>query len=137
VKLRSGFVANSSSTSFLIIANGDFTRQDLKKLLGVNDSSPLAPFFEQLYDDIRGAISAELDLGHAGKNVPTWAEGAGRRRRLSERMLEKLESSRKEGYRAYFGYLDSETSPVQTFFCTDSFEEEDEKIYLNALECAW
>ena len=52
-------------------------------------------------------------------------------------MIEKLQSNRKKGRRAYFGHLDSESSTVQTFFCTDSFEEENDKLYFNALECAW
>lgn len=137
MKIRTGFVSNSSSTSFLIISKGSFTKANLTKLLGVNRDSPLRPLFEQLYDDIRHGIETELDLGTLGQTVRWDAVSRGRRDRLSERMIEKLESNRKKGRRAYFGHLDSESSTVQTFFCMDSFEEENEKLYLNALECAW
>jgi len=56
---------------------------------------------------------------------------------LSPRMWEKLREARKRGLKAYFGSLDSETSNIQTFFCTDSFEIESDKVYFNGLECVW
>jgi hypothetical protein len=106
-------------------------------LMGVSRNSPLQPIFEQLYDDVMHSIETELDLGKVG-HAPRWdALIRGRRARLSDRMIEKLQSNRKKGRRAYFGHLNSETSTVQTFFCTDSFEEENDKVYFNALECAW
>ena len=105
--------------------------------MGVELGSVLTPLFDQLYEDLVDNVKAEIDLGKVtGK--PNWSAEIGiRADRLSDRMRAKLESSREKGRTAYFGYLDSETSNVQTFFCMDCFEEENDKIYLNALENAW
>jgi len=137
MKLRTGFVSNSSSTSFLIISKGKLTKDGLRELMGVELGSVLTPLFDQLYEDLVDNVKAEIDLGKVtGK--PNWSAEIGiRADRLSDRMRAKLESSREKGRTAYFGYLDSETSNVQTFFCMDCFEEENDKIYLNALENAW
>lgn len=137
MKIRSGFVSNSSSTSFLIITKGKLKKKDLRDLMGVKTGSPLSPLFDQLYDDLMESVEAEIDLGKF-QDRSQWEMAAGRHSdRLSARMVSKLESNKGKGKIAYFGHLDSETSNVQTFFCMDCFEEENDKIYLNALENAW
>ena len=57
--------------------------------------------------------------------------------RLSARMIEKLKEAKARGLKAYDGWLDSEKDMIQTFFCTDWFEVENEEIYFDALECVW
>jgi hypothetical protein len=138
MKIRSGFVSNSSSTSFLVISQGALTKKKLRELMGVEKGSPLTPLFDQLYVDLLGSVDAEIDLGKI-RSKPHWETLLGGRSsaRLTERMLEKLNASQRSGMHAYYGHLDSESSPVQTFFCTDSFEEENDEVYLNGLECAW
>ena len=138
MRIRSGFVSNSSSTSFLIISRGALTKKKLRDLMGVEKGSPLTPLFDQLCVDLLDNVSADIDLGDI-KTKPHWETLLGGRSsaRLTDRMLEKLDASKRIGMRAYYGLLGSETSPVQTFFCMDSFEEENDEVYLNGLECAW
>jgi hypothetical protein len=52
-------------------------------------------------------------------------------------MIARLRDASGKGLKAYFGSLSSEDTPVQSFFCTDAFEVENERIYFNYLECAW
>lgn len=136
MRVRTGFVSNSSSTSFLILAKGDLVEADFYRLMGVEPDSLAAELFSRLYFDVIKSVRTRVDFRTAPKNVPIeqWFTDE---RDLSDRMKEKLRHARREGLVAYFGYLDSETNPVQTFFCTDSFEVEDEKIYFNGLDCTW
>jgi hypothetical protein len=137
MKIRAGFVSNSSSTSFLIISKGAFTREQLLRLMGVDAESPMHKLFDQLYDEFIEGVDEKVDL-RAVRGNAHWKYVMGRRaERLSDRMIEKLEAYRQKGWTAYYGHLDSESNPVQTFFCMDSFEEENDEIYLNGLECAW
>lgn len=137
MKIRSGFVSNSSSTSFLIITKGKLKKKDLRELMGVEPGSLLMPLFDQLYEDLLDNVEAEIDLGKFTKKQEWESLVRRRTESLSERMISKLESKKGKGMVAYFGHLDSETNNVQTFFCMDCFEEESDKVYLNALENAW
>jgi len=137
MKIRAGFVSNSSSTSFLIIAKDDLNKADFFKLMGVEPSSPVAGLFQQLYDDVLDSARTKVDFATANKEVAAEAWFDEKSDRLSARMIEKLRDAKERGLKAYYGWLDSETSMIQTFFCTDSFELENEKIYFNGLECVW
>jgi len=107
------------------------------RLMGVDEDSPMHGMFEQLYDDLMNGIDSTIKLETVKGNA-RWKSLFGRRaERLSDRMIEKLEANRKQGRVAYYGRLDSESNSVQTFFCMDSFEEENDEVYFNGLECAW
>ncbi len=42
-----------------------------------------------------------------------------------------------KSYHAYWGYTNSDDSPITQFFTTDSFEIEDKDFYLNGRACVW
>jgi hypothetical protein len=137
MKIRAGFVSNSSSTSFLIIAKEDLNERDFFELMGIARNSPVADLFKQFYADVVESARTKVDFRTVPEHVPIEALFANARGDLSPHMLKRLKDARKKGLKAYFGWLDSETNSVQTFFCTDSFEVENEKIYFNGLECVW
>ena len=136
MKIRAGFVSNSSSTSFLIIAKEDLNHADFLKLMGIDEDSPVADLFSQLYQDVI-EHSQKVDFKTADKKIAAEAWFENGANRMSAHMLEKIREAKKRGMKAYFGALDSESSMIQTFFCTDSFEVENEKIYFDGLECVW
>jgi hypothetical protein len=105
--------------------------------MGVDESSPLAGMFEELYASFMDAVRTELDMSKIAKDADIKLYFSEQRRDLSAHMLARLNAERGKNVKAYLGRLDSETSPVQTFFCTDSFEEENDQVYINGLECAW
>lgn len=137
MKIRTGFVSNSSSTSFLIITRDDLNEHDFFALMGVAEDSPIADLFRQFYEDVVQNIGSEVDYSTADDEVPAeeWFQDGGAD--LTQHMIARLRVAKSQGLKAYFGSLDSETNNVQTFFCTDSFEVENEKIYFNGLECVW
>jgi|APCry1669190288_1035285.scaffolds.fasta_scaffold142523_1 hypothetical protein len=137
MKIRAGFVSNSSSTSFLILAADDLTQENFFKLMGVNPQSPLADIFRELHEALLDGAKSPLDLREIDDSIPVtqWLDGF--REEISPRLAGKLQDAKKRGLKVYYGQLDSESSQTQTFFCCDSFEVENEKFYINALECAW
>ena len=136
MKIRAGFVSNSSSTSFLIITHRDLNRADFFELMGIDPKSPIADLFEQFYQDVVSSVQETINFASVGKALPLEAV-LDNPDHLSAHMLKKLKSAQKQGLKAYLGSLDSETSMIQTFFCTDSFEAENEKMYFDCLECVW
>lgn len=136
MRIRAGFVSNSSSTSFLIIAKDDLNKNDFFELMGIKADSPIADLFARFYADVIDNIRTEIDFKTLSEDRPP--EGLFESPdRLSAHMLDKIRDAKKMGLKAYYGWLDSETSPIQTFFCTDSFEVENDKIYFNGLENVW
>jgi hypothetical protein len=57
--------------------------------------------------------------------------------KFSEEVAQKVVEAREKGKEVYIGDLSSEVDEIETFFCRDSFELENDKIYFNALECSW
>jgi hypothetical protein len=136
MRIRAGFVSNSSSTSFLIISDGDLTQSKFRELMGVDAASPIACLFEQLFNDVTERRVERVDFSEIDASLPvqTWFD---RSDGLSAAMVAKLEGARARGLTAYYGYLNSDNNAIQSWFCTDSFEVENDKIYFNALSCAW
>jgi hypothetical protein len=137
MKIRAGFVSNSSSTSFLILAADDLTRENFFQLMGVSPKSPLAGIFRELHEALVDGAEPAVDLRDVDESIPVtqWLDGF--TGVISPRMAEKLRDAKKRGLRVYYGQLGSDSSQAESFFCCDSFEAENEKFYLNALECAW
>ncbi len=62
-KTRSGFVSNSSSSSFIIAAKGELTKDAVLKALGVPEKSPLFSFADDIADVLmRAKPMKQLDL---------------------------------------------------------------------------
>lgn len=135
MKIRAGFVSNSSSTSFLIIAREELNEATFLDLMGVSPKSPIVGIFRQLFDDVLTKTRVHVNFQAKDERLPveTWFNDE----RLSERMLSKLRDAKAQGLIAYYGFLTSDENQVQSFFCTDSFELENDGLYFNALECVW
>lgn len=136
MKIRTGFVSNSSSTSFLIISKEALNKADFLELMGVARTSPLAGMFTELFDAVL-QNSDMVDFKSTDKHTSFEALFPGSRGHIPERMMQKLKEARNRGLKAYYGQLSSDGSYIESFFCTDSFEVQNEKIYFNGLECVW
>jgi len=134
MRIRAGFVSNSSSTSFLIITRDELEEGAFLQLMGVAPDSPIADLFRELFSDVVES-GRYVDLARVDTRVSpeTWFGTD----RLSPAMIARLQQAAEQGLKAYFGRLSSDNTLVQSFFCTDAFEVENERIYFNYLECAW
>lgn len=130
MKIRTGFITNSSSTSFLIISKKELTSEYLFKKLGFVQGGKLEQKGWELCNEIiRGA---EDGLRYYDIDSITY-----------DRVLEEFGPKAAERFNkmigsfVYWGYTSSDESIFTQFFTTDSFEIEKRDFYLNGRSCVW
>lgn len=138
MKIRTDFVTNSSSTSFVIISTGDFSRNEFLELMGIDEASPLEPLFTALYYSFEESMYPPDEFFSRYKKETAhedWFELV--EGKFSPEIVARIAEARNTDKQIYIGNLSSDENPIESFFCTDSFEAENEKIYLNALDNIW
>jgi hypothetical protein len=138
MKIRNDFVTNSSSTNFVIISKDKFNEEDFMKLVGVNKNSPFQFAFDELYEALVQKMKPAREYYYSSyrrgryETYELYLE-----EEFSKQVRDKILEAEKNGKNIFIGSLSSEETETQTFFCCDSFEIENDSIYLNALECVW
>lgn len=130
MKIRMGFITNSSSTNFLIISKEELTEDYLFKKLGFVKGGAMEEQGRQLCSSIMYAI--EGGLRYYSFDTPDYEA-------IKEVFGDKSAKiyNKNKHYHVYWGYTSSDDSPITCFFTTDSFEIEDRNFYLNGRACAW
>lgn len=130
MKIRAGFVTNSSSTNFLIISKQELTVEYLFEKLGFVKGGLL----ESQGIELCECILSSLDRGLAYYNIDILDY-----EQIYELFGEKAANiyKDKKNFFVYLGYTNSSDSPVTVFFTTDSFEIEKRDFYLNGRSCVW
>lgn len=130
MKIRMGFITNSSSTNFLIISKEELTEDYLFKKLGFVKGGILEKQGHELCENIMHAING--GLRYHDYEEPNYEQ-------IKEVFGDKSAKlfSKNKGYHAYWGYTSSDEEPITQFFTTDSFEIEDKDFYLNGRSCVW
>lgn len=130
MKIRMGFITNSSSTNFLIVSKEELTEDYLFKKLGFVKGGVLEDQGRQLCNSIMDAIDGGLK--YYDYDAPDYESI----KKVFGEKSANLYNKHKEYY-AYWGYTSSDDPPITQFFTTDSFEIEDKDFYLNGRSCVW
>ena len=130
MKIRTGFITNSSSTNFLIISKKELTEDYLFNKLGFKKGGALEKQGYELCDSIMYSIRRGLRYDD---NITPDYETI-----LKEFGKKAAEIFRKhDGYHAYWGCTGSDDEPITQFFTTDSFEIDERDFYINGRCCVW
>lgn len=131
MKIRAGFVTNSSSTNFIIISKKVITPEYLFKKLGFKKNSPLfEPAMELCNNIIYGA-----EQGLRWYDIPDTVEDV--QEIFGEKTAEIYRCKKEKGYNIYFGYTNSDDGALTGFFTTDSFEINKKNFYINGKNWTW
>lgn len=132
MKIRIGYVTNSSSTNFLILSKKELTTEYLYKKLGFKKNSPIKSEAMELCQNILYGIHGGLRYFDIEElNYDSIKEAFG------EKTAERFVQYQRKGYKAYIGYTSSGDSTLTDFFTTDSFEVEERDFYVFARDCMW
>jgi len=132
MKIRDGFVTNSSSTNFLIISKEELTEDYLYHKLGFQDGSPLEESGRQFCAEVLSGTNREVRWFEIDEiNYSSILEIFGKE------SAEKFKQLDKKGFYAYVGYTSSDESHLTIHFTIDSFEIDEKDFYINGRNSAW
>lgn len=125
MKIRNGFVTNSSSTNFIIISKKEITTEFLFEKLGFKNDSVLADMGWELCNNLLYRPDADtLNFEDIKKD-------------FGIKTAEKWKILVAKGYNSLRGRTSSDDDSLTSFFTMDSFEIDEKDFYINGKNCIW
>lgn len=133
MKIRDGFVTNSSSTSYIIISKEELTGEYLAKKLGLTEKSP------NYYEILEVCKNMVID-GKRGFYHHTYEESENYdliKEIFGEKTANKYKKSIKKGYKIYCGRISSEENDYEITMCLDYMKYKDSEVFIDASDNVW
>lgn len=132
MKIRDGFVTNSSSTNFMIICKKELTLEYLSKKLGFKSNAIFRPLGDDLSDQIifgtsRGVRWFDVDEINYENILKIFGE----------KSAEKYRKLTEKGFHTYIGYTSSDDECLASFMTTDCFIIDKKDFYMDGKNCVW
>ena len=137
MKIRNGFVTNSSSTSFIISLKDNWDEKTFMNSIGATGESPMNKLFIDLFETINNNKEELLSVVHncgEQKTVEEFLTEKG----FSNETIAEVRRLLDKGRKVFFGNLSSDSSTaVGVYFCCESFYENNANIYFNGNISGW
>lgn len=132
MKVKMDFVSNSSSTSFVYIARDMLSKQDFMAAVGVGPASPVASLFEDMFLELKERIERGETLTSV-KDIDSLKN----RERFTGEVIDRMKKGLEQGQIVTIGSFSSENNLAEMTLCTEIFEIESERFFINAYENYW
>lgn len=138
MKIRNGYVTNSSSTSFLISLKREWGKESFMSAMGADGESSMNQIFEDLFETIDyqkqeiHRVIEELDQKEL--TVSKFLEKEG----FDHETVEVVENLMADGRTVYYGRMHSDAEKCsEVYFCCRSYVVSEDDIYFNGSIGGW